>query len=97
MSNPSESARILAARAAAHESWAHTENRTARTFAARTAFLNRFEREVDPDGRLSAAERARRADSARRAYFTRLAAKSAKARGRRGGSTAVQSSESSAP
>jgi hypothetical protein len=53
------------------------------TRAARAAFSDRFEREVDPDGVLDPAERARRADMARKAYFTRLALKSAQARRRR--------------
>ena len=74
--------RSLRARIAALERWAHTANRTAATAAARTAFDGRFEREVDPDGQLSAEERARRAGFARRAYFARLALLSAKARRR---------------
>lgn len=43
------------------------------TAAARIAFLARFEREVDPDGVLDSAERSRRAEHAKRAYFSRLA------------------------
>ena len=39
----------------------------------RAAFMARFEREVDPDGILSADERARRSEHAKRAYFARLA------------------------
>jgi hypothetical protein len=50
------------------------------TLPARQAFLARFEREVDPAGVLSPEERARRAECARRAHFTRLAFLSAKAR-----------------
>lgn len=50
------------------------------TRKAREAFLARFEREVDPEGRLPLAERIRRAELAKRAYFMGLAAKSAKAR-----------------
>ncbi len=50
------------------------------TKAARTAFLACFEREVDPHGVLPEAERVRRAEAARRAYFAQLAHKSAKAR-----------------
>lgn len=42
--------------------------------------MQRFEREVDPDGILAPDERARRAESKRRAYFQRLALKSAHAR-----------------
>lgn len=52
------------------------------TKAARRAFNQRFLDEVDPDGRLSERERQRRADAARRAYFTRLAYLSARSRRR---------------
>ena len=55
------------------------------TSAARKAFLDRFEREADPDGTLSPAERERRAGYLRQAYFSRLALKSAQARSRKGG------------
>ncbi|MDT2008764.1 hypothetical protein FXW78_39665 [Rhodococcus opacus] len=76
---------------AAHESWARTEDRTARTAAARKAALDRFERIVDPDGSLNPQERARRAEHARKAYFTRLALKSAQARRRTGTDAAAGS------
>ncbi len=72
--------RALRARMAAHSSWAKTADPSARTAPARKAALDRFEREVDPDGILPPAERARRAEHARKAYFTRLALASAKAR-----------------
>lgn len=72
--------RTLRARIAAYESWAMTPDRSARTAPAREAALRRFEDQVDPDRTLPDAERARRAESARRAYFTRLAFASAKAR-----------------
>lgn len=55
---------------------------SAHTKPARDAFDARFEREVDPEGTLTPAERARRASFARKAYFTRLALASAKARRR---------------
>jgi hypothetical protein len=42
--------------------------------------MDRFEREVDPDGELPIEERQRRAEHARKAYFLRLALASAKAR-----------------
>jgi len=75
------SARHAAAgRIGAHESWARTPDRAARTAAARRSFLARFDAEVDPDGVLSPAERAVRAEHARKAHFQRLALKSAKAR-----------------
>ncbi len=50
------------------------------TKKARASFLERFEREVDPEGVLPEAERARRAEYARKAYFARLANASANAR-----------------
>jgi hypothetical protein len=53
------------------------------TAPAREAFLRKFEDEVDPERVLPEAERARRAEHARKAYFTRLSLKSAKARKRR--------------
>jgi hypothetical protein len=71
--------RSLTARLAAHTRWAH-QDPVEGTTAARQAFLSRFEREVDPDGILPEAERQRRAEHARKAYFARLALKSAKAR-----------------
>jgi hypothetical protein len=72
-------------RIGAHASWAKTENRSARTAPARRAMLDKFEREVDPNNELTPAERAKRAESARKAYFTRLSLKSAQARRRRAG------------
>jgi hypothetical protein len=74
------STRLLIAQIAAHEKWAATDDRTAATAAARAAFTDRFEREVDPDGQLDPAERARSAESKRRAHFRRLALKSAQSR-----------------
>jgi hypothetical protein len=50
------------------------------TSNARRAFLDRFEKSVDPNGTLPEAERCRRAAAARKAYFTALALKSAKSR-----------------
>jgi hypothetical protein len=79
------SERRLRAAIASHASWAKTTDRAARTAAARRAFNDRFEREVDPDGVLSAAERTKRASNARKAYDARLALKSAQSRRRRGG------------
>lgn len=43
------------------------------TAPARRAFMARFEREVDPEGVLDPVERSRRAEHAKRAYFSRLA------------------------
>jgi hypothetical protein len=81
--------RSLRARLAAHTMHARHDARETTT-AARAAFLARFEAEVDPDGLLSPEERRRRAEQARRAYFTRLALASAKARrGKRSGGAAA--------
>jgi hypothetical protein len=69
--------RVLRARVAAHR--LHASGRT-NTTAGTQAFLDRFEREVDPDATLDPAERARRAAHARKAYFLSLALKSSKKR-----------------
>lgn len=67
----------------AHESWARTEDRAARTLPGRQAAWYRFERLVDPEGVLPLAERAKRAEHARKAHFKRMAMKSAQVRRRR--------------
>lgn len=76
---PSE--RTLRARLAAHSLHARVDG-AAHTEPARQAFLSRFEAQVDPDGVLSPGERQRRAEHAKKAYFTALALKSARARRR---------------
>lgn len=68
----SESQRSQRARLAANSRWAKAD-RTEGTEAARAAFMARFEREVDPRGELDPVERAKRAESAKRAYFQGLA------------------------
>jgi hypothetical protein len=50
------------------------------TAAGTAAFLAKFERQVDPDGTLPPAERARRAEHARKAHMTGLALASSRAR-----------------
>lgn len=50
------------------------------TAKARASFLERFERDVDPEGILAPQERQRRAQAARKGYFVKLALKSAKKR-----------------
>ena len=80
--------RSLRGQIAVHESWARTPDRAARTEKARKAALDRFERQVDPDGTLPPAERAKRAENDRKAYFSRLALKSAQARRARKGGAA---------
>jgi hypothetical protein len=80
--------RSLRARLAAHSLHAKVVDPAAHTAPARAAFLARFEREVDPDGTLPPAERMRRAEHARKAYFAKLALASARARGRKTGAAA---------
>lgn len=75
--------RSLRARIAAHAMHSKHDSRDT-SAAGRAAFLARFEAEVDPEGVLPAAERTRRAEHARKAYFARLALKSAKARRKAG-------------
>jgi hypothetical protein len=75
--NPSE--RALRARLAAHAMHGRHDARQT-TAKARAAFLASFERQADPERRLPAAERQRRAQQLRSAYFARLALASAKAR-----------------
>lgn len=88
MTGMTPSERVLRAQIAVHTSWANTDDRSARTAPARKAALDRFEREVDPEGVLLPAERAKRAENARQVYFKRLALKSAQARKRRSGGAA---------
>ncbi|MGB7795065.1 MAG: hypothetical protein WBL53_02210, partial [Pseudonocardiaceae bacterium] len=72
--------RALRSRLAAYRSWERTTDPTARTAPARRAAMDRFERQVDPEGVLPAEERARRGRAAMRAYFTALALRSSRGR-----------------
>ncbi len=76
--NLTSSQRKLRAQVAVNASWANTVDRRARTAPATQAFLARFEREVDPLYELPARERARRAESAKKAYFLALAYKASR-------------------
>lgn len=71
--------RSLRARAAAYRLHSLYDSRQL-TANARAAFSDRFARQVDPDGVLPEAERRRRAECARKAYFAQLAVRSAQAR-----------------
>jgi hypothetical protein len=73
----SQDQRTLRARLAAHTSWANTTDRSSRTANARKAFEDKFLAEADGDPK--------RAESLRRAYYARLALRSAQARKRRSG------------
>lgn len=76
--NPEE--RSIRGRIAAESRWAFEPDRTAATAPARAAFLDQFERAVDPEGVLSPEERSVRASHARKAHMYRLALKSARVR-----------------
>jgi hypothetical protein len=78
---PSE--RALRARIGAYAMHARNDARET-TAKGRAAFLAHFERLVDPEEQLPPAERKRRAEQLRSAYFARLALASAKARRARG-------------
>lgn len=58
--------------AAALERWAHTDDRAAATAPARDAAFERFLRQADPGGKLSKAERTRRAKMLERAHMLRM-------------------------
>lgn len=75
--------RSMRARIAAYTLHSKSDGREL-TGRARQAFLDRFERAVDPSGTLPPAERCRRAAAARKAYFTSLALKSSRARKQNG-------------
>lgn len=63
-----------AALAAVHDSWARTKDRAARTLPARQAQQAQFERQVDPDGTMQPADRAKAAENARKAHMARMRA-----------------------
>lgn len=78
MSTPSDRSRIC--KIASLIRWAHEPDRAAATAPGTDAFMQRFERQVDPDNKLAPEIRAERAAMARRAYMQQLARKSAAAR-----------------
>jgi hypothetical protein len=81
--------RALRSKIAAHVQWSKEPDPTARTAKARKTFLDRFEREADPDGVLPPEERTRRAEHLRKAHFARMALASARARGKKKGASHV--------
>ena len=76
------SQRSQRARVAAYAMHAQHDARET-TRKARAAFIKSFEAKVDPDGALSPQERAKRAESARRAHYAALALKSSRRRSAR--------------
>jgi len=91
--NPDKS---LAASAAAHRSWANTEDVAARLAPAHRAFEARFERQVDPDSRMRPEDRARCAEHAKRAYFREMAIRSNRARAARRAAAQTEPSDGAA-
>ena len=92
MSIDPEMARIRAT-IAANTRWSRTSpsERTAATAAARAAAASRWERQVDPDGRLTPEDRTRMAANARAADLARLrlaAVQARKAKHRKGAGAA---------
>lgn len=75
----SQNERSLHGSLAAHVSWGNTDDRTARTAPARAAFMDQFDAMVPPEV-TDPAERMRRAEHFKIAYFKRLALKSAQSR-----------------
>ena len=73
---------MLANQAAAYERWARTPQaeREASARRGQAGLLAKFEAEVDPDGTLPPAERARQANRLRRAHMAKLALASSRAR-----------------
>jgi hypothetical protein len=72
--------RRLRAQVAAHALWGRTTDPAAHTAPGRAAFLDRFEKQADPDGTLAPEVRARLATHLRKQHFKTLALKSSRAR-----------------
>jgi hypothetical protein len=86
----------LLSTAANHERWAAVDDRTAATQKARDTFRDRFvEQARERFGDLAPDELARRAEHLRKAYYARLALKSAQARRKRG--TLARASRNATP
>jgi hypothetical protein len=78
---PEDSIATLRSRLAAHQSWGLTKDRAGRTAKARAAFDQKFLDEADGDPV--------RAEHLRKAYYLRLALKSAQARRKLTGGSAA--------
>lgn len=77
--SPEQRAASLRGRIGAYALHAQHDSREI-TSAARTAFLSKFDQQVDPDRKLKPDERSRRAAAARSEHFARLAYRSVRAR-----------------
>lgn len=74
--------RKMRAQIAANTRWARCDNRSKATSKARAAFMDKFERQVDPAGVLVPEERAKRAENLRKAHYMKMSIRSAEARKR---------------
>jgi hypothetical protein len=83
--------RSLRGQVAINTRWGRTSQaeRTKAAERGQAGLLARFEREVDPDGTLPPAERAKRAANLRRAHMARVALASSKARAMKAASGAT--------
>lgn len=72
--------RALRARIASHASWKQTTNRKARTKPGFQGLRARIAAEVDPQGLMSEADRAKAVENAVSEHFSRLALKAAAAK-----------------
>ena len=79
--------RTLRAKLAANARWSK-EDPSGQTTMMRDRFDERFRRQVDPDNSLPSAERERRAQAARKAYFLQLALQSSRSRAQKARRTA---------
>lgn len=70
----------LKERRGAHESWARTKDRPARTKPAREAFTKKLERQVDPNGVMDPVTLAKAVENARKAHYLAMAEKSVRVR-----------------
>jgi hypothetical protein len=80
----------LRAQVAANARWSRqpAAERRAPALRGQAGLLARFEREVDPEGRLDPAERTRLAEQARKSHMQRLSLASSRARAARKGGAA---------
>lgn len=86
MASKDPATRILSARQAALTRWGRLpshDDREKATQPARDAALARFEREADPDGRLTETERVQAAEQLQRAHLMRMSMKAKAARARK--------------
>lgn len=80
----------------ADASWANTTDWTARTAPARAARWRKYEDQVDPERKLPAHERQRRAEKAMRVHMRQISRKGVAARRRKSAERAARRGQSAA-